>query len=80
VGLRFELADGTRDRLSEGEADAVCDLLWSAGEKGAVTIVGKIVHERRKRPVSREAVKLSESEGELFRGVLDRARAVANRW
>ena len=74
VGLRFQLADGKAARLSEGEVDALCDVLWSSGEKGALTIVGKIVHERQKPPVLQEAVKLSVREGLLFREVVDRAR------
>src|SRR6266536_203778 len=58
VGLRFELADGTRERLSEAEIDAMCDALWLSDEKGSITVVGKIVHERQRPPVLQKAVKL----------------------
>ena len=63
--------------MSEGEVDALCDVLWSSGEKGAVSIVGKIAHERQKPLVLQKAVKLSDSEGQLFRAVLDQARHVS---
>jgi hypothetical protein len=79
VGLWFELADGTRKWLSKAEVDAMCDVLWSSPEKGAVSIVGKIDHERRRPPVLQEAVKLSESEGHPFRSALDRTRDPSGR-
>ena len=74
MGLRFEFADGKGHRLSEGEIDALCELLWSSGEMGAVSIVGKIAHERQKPPVTQKAVELSESERLLFQAVVDGAR------
>jgi hypothetical protein len=78
MGLWFVLADGTKERLSEAEVDAMCDALWSSSEKGAVNVAGKITHERRRPPALQEAVKLSESEGHPFRSALDRSRNLAN--
>jgi hypothetical protein len=74
LGLWFVLADGTRERLSEAEVDALCDTLWSSVEKGAVNIVGKISHERQRAPALQERVKISEAEIHAFRSALDHTR------
>jgi hypothetical protein len=74
VGMWFELADGTSERLSEAELDAICDVLWSSHEKGAVSIVGKIDHERRRPHALQERVKISEGESHAFRSALDHTR------
>jgi hypothetical protein len=74
LGLWVELVDGTREWLSEAEVDAICDVLWSSDQKGAVSIVGKIADERRRRRVFQEGVKLRECEGDPFRHALDQAR------
>jgi hypothetical protein len=74
LGLWFVLDDGTRESLNEAEVDALCDALWSSGEKGAVNIVGKISHERQRAPVLQERVRISEGESHAFRSALDHAR------
>jgi hypothetical protein len=66
--------DGTREWLSEAEVDAICNALWSSHEKGAVNIVGKISHERRKAPVLQERIKISQGECRAFRSALDHTR------
>ena len=74
MGLWCELTDGTKEWLSEAEVEALCDVLWSSHEKGAVSIVGKIVHERRRPPALQERVKISEGESHAFRSALDHTR------
>lgn len=64
--------------LSEAELDALCDVLWSGDEKGALNIAGKISHERQRPSVLQGAVMLSESEGHPFRRALDRLRHLSN--
>jgi hypothetical protein len=78
VDLRFELADGKRERLSEAELDSMCDVLWSCDEKGALNIAVKISHERRRPSVLQEAIRLSEREGPPFRRALGRTRDLSN--
>lgn len=70
----FVLADGTRERLNEAEVDALCDALWSSDEKGAVSVAGKISHERRRPPMMQERVTVSEGELHAFRSALDHVR------
>jgi hypothetical protein len=74
LGLWFVLADGTRESLNEAELDAMCDALWSSDDKGAVSVVGKISHERRRPPVMQERVTISEGEIHAFRSALDHTR------
>jgi hypothetical protein len=74
LGLWFLLADGTRESLNEGEVDVMCDALWSSDEKGAVSVVAKISHERRRPPGLQERVKISEDEIHVFRSALDHTR------
>jgi hypothetical protein len=76
LGLWFELADGMRERLSEAEVDAMCNVLWSSEEKGAVSIVGKIAYERRRPAALQEPVKISEGESQAFRHALHDTRHV----
>jgi hypothetical protein len=74
VGLWFVLANGTRESLNEAELDAMCDALWSSDDKGAVSIVGKISHERRRAPVLQDRIRISEGESHAFRSALDHTR------
>ena len=74
MGMWFVLADGTKERLSEAEVDTICNALWSSHEKGAVNIVGKISHERRRPPALQARVKISDGESHAFRSALDHAR------
>ena len=70
----FVLVDGTRERLNEAEVDALCDALWSSDKKGAVSVAGKISHERRRPPMMQERVTVSEGEMHAFRSALDDVR------
>jgi hypothetical protein len=74
MGLRIELTDGTKEWLTEAQVDAVCDVLWTSEEKGAVNIVFKITDERRRPRVLQEGVKLSDSVFQVFCRALDEAR------
>jgi hypothetical protein len=74
LGLWFELADGTNERLSEAEIDAMCNVLWTCEVKGAVSIVGKISHERRRPPALQERITISEGESHAFRSALGHTR------
>jgi hypothetical protein len=74
MGLWIELANGTAEWLSDVEADVVCNELWSSGERGAVTVVGKISHERRRPVALQRPVGLTNDEDHAFRTALDQAR------
>ena len=78
LGISFEFADGKRERLTEVELDALCEVLWSCDEKGAVNLAGRISHERRRPPVLQASVRISESESRAFRTALDRTRESPN--
>jgi hypothetical protein len=75
--LRIEVTDGTKEWLTGAEVDAVCDVLWSSKEKGALSIIGKVADERRRPRVLQDGVRLTENEFHVFRRALDDARRVA---
>jgi hypothetical protein len=77
--LRIEVTDGTEEWLTGAEVDAVCDVLWSSAEKGALSIIGKVADERRRPRVLQHGVRLTESEFQIFRRALDDARRVTER-
>jgi hypothetical protein len=74
--LRIEVTDGTREWLTGAEVDAVCAVLWSSTEKGALSIIGKVADERRRPRVLQDGVRLTESEFHMLRRALDDARRV----
>jgi hypothetical protein len=78
LGMWFDLADGTREWLTDSEVSAVTDALWSSNEKGAVSIAGKMADERRRARVLQAGVKLRESEGDVFRRALGHVRHAVN--
>lgn len=79
MSLSFKFADGKREQLSEAELDAICDVLWSSDDKGALPIAVKISHERRRPQAMQDTVTLTESEGDPFTRAVVQVREPTSR-
>jgi hypothetical protein len=67
VTLSIELHDGSLQRLSDEMADAIYDQLWAiTGERGALSLAAKMVHELRQDQSLRNTLILDPAEEDSY--------------